>query len=59
VNFPPLFEPKTENFFTTFFPPHAGQQTLIAAAAPTNRSNSQPQRLQANSKIGTGAPSRP
>ena len=57
VNFPPLFEPKTENFFVTFLPPHDGQETLIAAPL-TNRSNSLPQRLQTNSKIGTAAPSR-
>jgi hypothetical protein len=38
VNFPPLLEPKTENRFTTFFPPQAGQ--LTAAAAPLmSRSN--------------------
>lgn len=57
VNFPPLLEPKTENFFVTFFPPHDGQDTLIEAE-PMSRSNSLPQRLQTNSKIGTGAPSR-
>ncbi len=57
VNFPPLFEPKTENFFTTFLPPHAGQTTLTAAPL-TSRSNSLPQRPQTNSKMGTGAPSR-
>ena len=57
VNFPLLFEPKTENFFTTFFPPHDGQDTLIETPL-TKRSNSWLQRLQANSKMGTGAPSR-
>ena len=56
VNFPPLLEPKTENFFVTFLPPHEGHDTLIEAP-PTSRSNSRPQRLQTNSKIGTGAPS--
>jgi hypothetical protein len=44
----PLFEPKTENFFTTFRPPHDGQGTA-AFASRTSRSNSCPQRLQANS----------
>ena len=58
VNFPPLFEPKTENFLTTLFPPHDGQHTP-PVAPPTNRSNSWRQRLQTNSKMGTGAPSRP
>ena len=57
VNFPPLLEPKTENFFVTFLPPHEGQDTLTEAPL-TNRSNSRPQRAQANSKMGTGPPSR-
>ena len=57
VNFPLLFEPKIENFFTTFFPPHAGQDTLTEAPL-TNRSNSLPQRPQPNSKMGTAAPYR-
>jgi hypothetical protein len=39
VNFPPLFEPKTENFFTTFFPRHDGQETAVAAPL-ASRSNS-------------------
>ena len=57
VNFPPLLEPKTENFFVTFLPPHDGHGTLVEAA-PTSRSNSLPQRAQTNSKMGSGAPSR-
>jgi len=48
VNFPPLLEPKTENCFVTFFPPHDGQRTLTAAPL-TSRSNAWPQRAQANS----------
>ena len=31
VNFPPLLEPKTENFFVTFLPPHDGHATLVEA----------------------------
>ena len=58
VNLPPLLEPKTENFFATFLPPHEGQDTP-AAAPLTNRSNSWPQRLQTNSKIGTRERPRP
>jgi hypothetical protein len=57
VNFPELFEPNTENFFSTFPDPHPGQ--LTAAAAPTSFSNSRPQRRQRNSKIGTAPPSPP
>jgi len=57
VNLPPLLEPKTENFFATFFPPHDGQDTLTKLPR-TSRSNSWLQRLQTNSKIGTGVPSR-
>ena len=48
VKEPPLLEPKTENFFMIFRPPHDGQDTA-AFASRTNRSNSCPQRLQANS----------
>lgn len=59
VNFVPLLEPKTENFFSTRFPPHAGH-AMLAPAAGTSFSNSRPQRPQRNSKIGTaqgpGAP---
>ena len=56
VNFPPLLEPKTENFFVTFLPPHDGHETFVEAPL-TNRSNSLQQRAQTNSKMGTGAPS--
>ena len=52
MNFPPLLEPKTENFFTTFFPPHDGQDTLVEAPL-TSRSNAWLQRPQTNSKMGT------
>ena len=48
VNFPPLFEPKTENFFATRFPPHSGQTTL-APILGTSLSNSCAQRPQRNS----------
>ena len=48
VKDPPLLEPKTENFFTTFRPPHDGQDTAVFASR-INRSNSCPQRLQENS----------
>jgi hypothetical protein len=58
VNLPPLFEPKTENFFTTLRPPQEGQAT-VADAVPTSRSNSLPQRQHANSNSGTPASSPP
>ena len=51
------FAPKTETFFTTFLPPHDRQDTLIEAPL-ISRSNSLLQRAQANSKMGTGPPSR-
>jgi len=48
VNFPPLLEPNTENFFVTLADRHDGHETF-AAAAPTSRSYSCPQELQTNS----------
>jgi hypothetical protein len=54
VNAPPLFEPKTENFFSTFFEEHFGHETR-AAAETTSFSKACPQRQQQYSKIGTGA----
>lgn len=55
VNLPLLLEPNTENFFVTLPQRHAGQATRVEAEQ-TSCSNSRPQRLQQNSKIGTGAP---
>lgn len=48
VNFPPLREPKTENFFSALPAPQAGQAGA-GAEAVTSFSNSRPQRRHRNS----------
>lgn len=48
VNFPPLFEPKTENLRSTLAERQEAQETFVAAP-DTSFSNSWPQRLQRNS----------
>lgn len=57
VNFPPLLEPNTENFFSTRLLPHSGHAGTVAPV--TSFSNSWRQRPQRNSKIGTPALQRP